>query len=328
MSSAIAKLFSDLQLRPVLMDVGGTGEPPPVWSDIAPFSTYVGLGPEASPAGQSLIHKFRHAHTLEKIVTATGAGDVPLHLTKDRVYSSTLQPDPRAIADFVYPDLDPDDELSLPATTLDSLVSSLSLPSIDWLHTNINGTDVPVFQSLNRDLRERVLALDSCLDLVNLYRDQDSGIARYPEFISDGFWLSRSFSSGPVKMRRESVARMQALDPVVNERFLSDHHRRAPGWVFVRFLRTPESLEKRNAPQRDYVLLWTFALLDGQPGFGADLLFAYEQRFGADRLFDVMQTETLRHLKALKPKASTVSIAKKCVPAPVRRGFRRLLRGR
>ncbi|MCU1328952.1 MAG: hypothetical protein JWN34_4322 [Bryobacterales bacterium] len=326
MPSAIDTLFRELEISPILVDVGATGEPPANWVELGAQATYVGLGPAASPSGQSMIEKFRTAHAIEKIVTTHQAEQVTLHLMQDCIYSSLLEPNPRAMTDFLEPELVPAGDESLPATTIDAVVADLSLPGIDWLHTNINGLDVPVFKTLSQNLRDGLLAFDTCLDFVDLCVTQESGVAEYPEIIREGFWLSRSFTGGPVKMRRDSLAMLQQLDPAIDERFVVNYHRRTPGWIFVRFLRTAEWLEQREAPRRDYVVLWAFAMVDSHFGFSADLLVAYERRFGADEPLRTMKAETVARLKALKPKATIKSVSRKYLPAPLRRGLKSVLK--
>ena len=318
-------LLDGQKINLVLMEVGATGEPPTAWNNIASQSTYVGVGPEAQPPQQNLFYDFKKIHIVKNIATITETESVLLNVTKNALYSSILKPHPRAIRDYVDPDLAPAAELSLPASTIDAIVRGLSLPGIDWLRTNINGIDVPVFQSLAEDTRRGILAVDTCLDLVDTFVGQNSDVARYPEFINEGFWLSRVFPYGPIRMRRESLTKINALDGSIDQRFLTNHHRRTPGWLFVRFFRTAESLEERQLPPRDYLVLWTFALLDGQVGFAADLLAVYERRFGADRLFQAMQRETLIRFKSLRPRTPLLTIARKCLPAPFKKVLRQIL---
>ena len=180
-------MLSEQQIDLVLMQVGATGEPPAVWNNIASQSTYVGVGPWAQPSRQGLLDGFKKTYIVEKIATITDTERVLVNITKDAIYSSILKPHPQAITDFVAPDLASDRELFLPTSTLDAIVSSLALPGIDWLTTNINGVDVPLFQSLTEDTRRRVLAVDTCLDLVDLFVGQNSDVVRYPEFVNEGF---------------------------------------------------------------------------------------------------------------------------------------------
>jgi hypothetical protein len=325
MVNVIDSLFTEFGVHPVLMEIGATGEPPAIWGDVARHSTYVGIGPDSKPSREGCLDIFKTAHLVEKIATVTGGEHIPVNIIRDPVYTSVLKPHPRAIADFIDPDMELESESLLPAVTIDTVVASLSLPGIDWLRTNINGVDVPVFQSIGEDVRRRILVVDTCLDFVELFEGQSSSVARFPEFISEGFWLSRAQSYGPIRMRRESLTRINSLDASIGPRLLSGHHRRTPGWLFSRFLRTAESLAEREASQRDYLVLWAFALLDGQLGFAADLALDYQRRFGADKLFRAMDGEILTRLRGLRSHTSFWRIAKRCLPAPLRRSLRRML---
>jgi len=325
MSTAIETLFEDLQLRPVVMDIGATGEAPPLWNEIAPYATYVGVGPASSPSGPGLLSRFRKTHLVERIVTAREADTVSLHIMRDPIYSSVFEANPQAMMDFLDPHLEPQGEESLPATTIEAILRDLSLPRVEWLHTNVNGVDYPLFESLSEELKGGVVALDSCLNLVELCVVEESSVARYPEIIQKGFWLSRAFNSGPIRMRQPSLQRLHELDPAIDEKFVTQYHRRSPGWVFVRFFRTLGWLAERRAPPRDYALLWSFALIDGQFGFCTDLLLDYERRFGRDPALTTMERETVSRLKALQPRVSLQSATARYLPGPVRRGLRRFL---
>jgi hypothetical protein len=322
---ALLSLLVEQQINPVLMEVGATGNPPKEWGRIASLSTYVGIGPEAQSSRRPrVLDNFNKPHLVEKVATTTDVGHVSLYVTKDTTYSSILKPDIRAASGFVDPDLTLERELFLPGGTVDAIVDELSLPGVDWLRTNINGVDVPIFKSLSEVIRRRILVVDTCLDLIETFAGQSSNIETYPEFVSEGFWPSRVFSYGPVKMRRETLASINALDDSIDQRFLSNHHRRAPGWLFIRFFRSIEFLAKNSLSSRDYLLLWTFAVLDEQIGFAADLVAAYQTRFGADLAFQRMQCETLRRFAGLRPTASLLTTCKKYVPGSFRKVVKRI----
>jgi hypothetical protein len=138
MANVIDTLFTECGVHPVLMEVGATGEPPAIWSDLAPHSTYVGVGPNSKSFREGCVDIFKTAHLVEKIATVTGVERISVNITRDPVYSSVLKPHPRAIADFIDPALELERESILPAVTIDTVVASLSLPGIDWFRTNIN----------------------------------------------------------------------------------------------------------------------------------------------------------------------------------------------
>jgi hypothetical protein len=326
MDNAITTLLAELQIQPVLLHIGATDRPPEVWDAIASQSIYVGVGPEADPHQSGFCSRFHRATVLDYVVLSRNDCDATLHLTKNRIYSSTLHHNPAVASEFVGLDCQEDGEVSVHSTTIESILDRLSLPSLDWLYTNVNGRDVEIWRSIPDRTARRVVAVDSCLDFLELYSGQEASISAYREFIDAGFWLSRLAPWGGVRMRRDSLQRLSALHRDVDEKLVSTRHRRTPGWLFVRFLRTLDSLAGEKSSPRDYVVLWSFALVDNQIGFAADVAFAYERLFGRDTVFDAMLAETVGRVRDLKVRGVR-QIAGRLLPGPFKRGIKRMLLG-
>ncbi|MGA2606149.1 MAG: hypothetical protein ABSH01_01675 [Terriglobia bacterium] len=326
MKKVIDSLFTELEIHPVLMDVGALERPPEIWDTIARHSIYVGLSPEAKLLPSRYRDAFYQVCLVDSVVTTTAkSGQVPLYLTKDPVYSSLLEPKQANSTGFLDWAAILERELMVPGTTVNALMGRLALTRIDWLHTNVNGVDLRLYQSIEDRLRRRILALDTVLDLVDFWVEQGSPLAAYQGILDDGFWLSRLEPYGFVKMRPESLERIRKVDHRLDGRVLANRHRRTPGWIFARFFRTIDSLTAGEFSPRDCASLWAFALLDGQVGFAADVAFEYERIFGADHSFQAMLNETVNRMRELTPGTSFRSIARKYVPKVVRRGLRRLL---
>ena len=317
--SSLDALIAELEIPPLLVEVGPVDRPFPVWEPIAAHSVYVGAGPDTSrPAVRKARSRFQSAHFLDDlIVPVEDRAAVTLHVAKDPTYSSLLAPRPGLESQFIDLGCAVQDERVVRGATLGAVLDRLSLPAPDWLHMNVNGVEVPIFRSLPDPLRGRILALDSCFQLLELWTGQASHIAAYEEFVQQGFWISRLWPSGPIRMRRESRAAVRSLERGFTEQFFIDHHRVAPAWVFLRFFRTPEYLTEHDLARREYVLLWAFGVLDGQLGFAADVVIEYERRFGPDRHSRALWEVTVARLRRLGG----------FLPAAVRRALRRVLFG-
>ena len=61
------------------------------------------------------------------------------------------------------------------------------------------------------------------------------------------------------------------------------------GWCEARYLRTIEWLADVGLSKRDFLLLWSFALLDDQLGFAIDVGVEYEKVFGKDDASKIMR---------------------------------------
>jgi hypothetical protein len=296
---AIAAAYRESSTRVTLVDIGANGQPPPVWRPLAPHAHYLGVGPGSQPLASGWEGTFATAQFDERIVTTAGGPSTTFYATTDPAYSSVLRPHPSVAIDYLQPRLTVDQVKVAPAVTLDALVTRFALRSIDWIAVNVNGTDVPVMQSLRDEMLRRVLAVDTCLNLTDLYVDDESGISRLPELLAAGFWLSRLHGYGPLRFRRDTLATLQAVEPRIHESLLSAHER-APGWVFVRLFRTVEWLNRGEFSPREYLLLWTFALMDDQLGFAADVMCHYEARFKADAILLAMREVTIARILELK----------------------------
>ena len=298
----IAAAYRESSTRITLLDVGANGSPPPVWRPLAPHAHYVGAGPGSQPLAPDWAGKFATAQFDDRILTTTDTPATTFYATTNPTYSSVLRPQSSAAVDFLEPRLTIDHVAVLPAVTLDALVSQCGLDSIDWIHVNVNGTDVPLIQSLRDEMFERLLAIDTYLNVADLWVGDASGLSRLPELIAEGFWVSRLHGYGPLRFRRDTLAKLHAIDPRIHEAMLSAHVR-TPGWMFVRLFRTVDWLNREAFSPREYLLLWTFALLDGQLGFSADVMCHYEARFTADSIFLAMREVTIHRILALRPPA-------------------------
>ena len=294
----IAAAYREYATRVTLLDIGANGNPPPIWRPLAPHAHYVGVGPGSQPLAPDWAGKFARAQFDDRILTTADSPSTTFYATTDPIYSSVLRPHPAAAVDFLEPRLTVDQCVVVPAVTLNALTSQLALDSIDWIHVNVNGTDVPLIQSLRDEMFRRVLAIDTYLNVTDLWVDDASGVSRLPELIAAGFWLSRTHGYGPLRFRRDTLAKLHAIDPRIDESLLSAHVR-APGWMFVRLFRTVDWLDGDEFSPREYLLLWTFALMDGQLGVSADVMCRYESRFKADSIFRAMRDVTLDRILKL-----------------------------
>jgi hypothetical protein len=326
MRHVINRLLTSLAMRPVLMDLGAQDSYPEDWAGIAPQSIYVGIGPEAKLLSMQGPTSFHQTYLLDKVVTdAEGIDQVPVYLTNDPIYSTLLEPKKADSTGHLDWAALLNGQKTIPSTTVNAVVNELGLTKIDWLRTNINGLDLRVYQSIEHRLRSRILALDTVFDLIDLWVDHGSSFVACQRVLDEGFWLSGLVPHGFVRMQPESLRRINKFRNPLDQRALAHCHRKTPGWVFARFFRTIDSLSTGGFSPRDHVLLWAFALADGQAGFAADVTFEYARAFGEDQTFRTMLDETLNCLTRLGRPTPLLDRAKTWLPKVIRRGLRQLL---
>jgi FkbM family methyltransferase len=174
-SEAIERLVTELDLHPVLVDVGASGSPPTLWNKISPHSIYVGFDPDLREMSEPSEGTFHKSFVVNKAVIGEDAPDeVTFFLTRFALCSSTLSPDHEALSSYLFADLfDVEREVKVQATTLSKAMDRLSLNEIDWLKLDSQGTDLRLFTSLRRDIRSKVVTLDIEPGLIDAYREED-----------------------------------------------------------------------------------------------------------------------------------------------------------
>jgi hypothetical protein len=326
MNTVIDQLLTDLDIHPVLIDIGASGAPPAIWESIAPHSIYVGFDPDLREMHEIPDTRFQRAVIVDEAISSSPEDkEILFYLTKSPYCSSTLKPDTDALSDYVFSDLFTiDRETTVHATTLNEVVERLSLPRIDWFKTDSQGTDLRLFTSLRDDISSSVLAIDIEPGLIDAYVGEDLFADAHKALTERGFWLSNLDVCGTIRMKSATVKEITATNMDIDEALIERSIRRTPCWVEARYLRTPKSLIQVNAGKREFALLWVFALIDNQTGFAIDLALEYERIFGGDKISQLMKDEPLRRIRDLLAPAPEPQL----VPASLRvRVLRKLRRG-
>jgi len=313
-------LLQQLEVQPVLVDVGAAGAPPGIWEEIAPRSIYVGFDPE--PAGNEIAALTRYARAIRIERAVSPRQDVatlPLYLTRLRCCSSTLKPRSTALADHLFvPLFDVERETSIEAVPLADALAHQGLQRVDWLKVDSQGADLRIYQSLPAALRRTVLALDIEPGLIDAYEGEDLFTDAHSALTADGFWLSDLELHGTQRIRQTTLEHLQRVQPALTAERLEQGLRISPGWCNARYLRSPAWLREQAATAAEYALLGCFALLDRQPGFALDVALACRRQHGVEPLSDLLHDEAIQRL--------LTQCAVPCPAGPARRWLRGLKR--
>lgn len=314
---------------PVLVDVGASGGPPTVWDPIAEWSVYIGFDPDLRALRDSTDERYARELILNEAVTGqANESKTKFYLTRSPYCSSTLPPDLEGLAAYDFaPLFEVVGETEAKATTLDHALVRLGFDHLDWLKLDTQGTDLRLFLSLAGTCRDKVLAVDVEPGLIDAYVGEDLFVDTHREMLAQGFWLSHLNVCGAVRLARTTRAKTLARHPELEAKTLA-LIRNSPGWCEARYLRTVGHLEKREATQRDFILLWVFALLDSQWGFALDIAEAFERRFGQAATPTWLESAPLRILRAEAIRHRPplfLSPVKALVPRPIKRWLRHLI---
>lgn len=326
MNKEIDSVLEAYGLQPVLLDIGASGGPPSVWAPIAHRSTYIGFDPDRRDLAD--VRDGQYARSIivnEAVTSAQKQTDVNFYLTHSPHCSSTLPPDTKALADYLFSDLFAvEREVSVRASSLGAVLDRLDLPGVDWFKTDSQGTDLRLFQSLPGEAQKKVFAVDIEPGLIDAYKGEDLFVNAHASLLDSGFWLSSLDVKGSVRMKRTTLERVAGRRPRLRDADIYRSVGPSPGWCEARYLRTLESLEDRNALERDYALLWVFAVIERQWGFALDIAGVFEERFASDGTPAVLVDLPLRMVTGRDWKLR--SIARELLPPRAKRLIGRLVK--
>jgi Methyltransferase FkbM domain len=278
----------------VLVDIGASGEPHRIWQDIAPFSYYIGFDPDSRELNEKNSWNFQKFTIIQKIVTDDASDRVEFVLTSYPYCSSTLQPKFENCQQYSFTEtFDVESNVELPATRLDDVIAALNLHGIDWLKLDSQGRDLDIFLSIDKSVRDRMLAIDVEPGILAFYHGENTFDEVHKALIEEGFWLSSlNFQSFPRILQSTRKTLANQLDQQQIERLPG-----SPTAAEARYFRNLDHLQLVGASLRDYVSLWAFALLDNKVGFALDIALHVQESYGTDSVGDVLLEKTIELAK-------------------------------
>jgi len=329
MNESVAQMLRVHDICPVLMDVGASGHPPAIWQSIAEQSVYVGFDPDQREMRDEAKGLYKRSVMVNKVVTADAqCTEVHFYYTRSPFCSSSLRPDHKALGDYLFADLfEVENEGPMAAVTLAAVCRQLQLAGVDWLKVDSQGTDLRIFNSLPDAVRHGVLAVDIEPGLIDAYVGEDMFTEVHRELVRQGFWLSNMEVLGSIRIGRDSLQAVSSHYPDMTPACIEQTIRKSPGWCEARYLRTTDSLAQHDAGQRDYVLLWVFALLDKQYGYAIDLGVRYVKVFGKDNSSQQMISQPVAALRRISRQVRDQTLRARLKTYPInllRRAARRV----
>lgn len=271
--SKLQNIIMEYGITPVLMDIGASGGTPTIWTDIASSSIYVGFDPDSREMRTISNGAFQKSTIVNKAVGIDPQeSKTRFFLTKSPYCSSTLRPDSSRLENYIFWELfEVVREVEVPATTLNDVLLQQGLASVDWLKVDAQGTDLRIYRSISDSTRSKLMAIDTEPGLIDAYTGEDLFIDVHRVLCSEGFWLSRLDVRGTKRISKKTVLALADEQPDLMAKLQSEQQRISPGWCEARYLRSTQWLAAHAAPREEYILLWTFAVMDRQFGFALDV---------------------------------------------------------
>jgi FkbM family methyltransferase len=292
---------------PVLVDIGASGELYPKWEAVAPHSVCIAFDPDAREMNEvrAATQRYSELHIYDCIVTNRPERFLDFFLTKSPYCSSTLEPSSDSLESWLFSDLfSLQRKVELEATSLPSVIAELGIQHVDWIKIDSQGTDLRLFESLPRNLADKILVAEFEPGIIDSYRGEDK-LHRVMSALEDRpFWMSDLRIHGSKRLNIKRVT--PALPRRDFERFTRGLPV-SPGWGEVTYMNTMEG--NRTWTKRDYFLAWVFACVQDQFGFALELALDGNRRF-VDPLFADMEVYTLERAKMAARRAALKSVSR------------------
>src|SRR5665213_2257809 len=260
---------------PVLLDIGASGGIHSKWKYIAKYAYCLAFDADDREfhVTEQTNKAYKKLITFNRIVTAEHIGHADFCLTTSPFCSSLLEPNKEKLEPWVFSPLFSVEQVNrLPAITLQEALQQTNIDYIDWFKTDTQGTDLRLFTSLPAALQLGILAAEFEPGIIDAYEGEDKLYAVMQEMRNKDFWLSSMAVKGVQRLHASYTAK---FGPFMTKRIL----RKTPGWAEVTYLRQPAM-----DSQRQFLLLYVFALLERQYGFALEIIEIALQRY-SDPLF-------------------------------------------
>lgn len=263
---------------PVLLDIGASGAIHPKWKPLARHSICIAFDADDREFGcaEDDSKGYKKLFLFNSLVSDGAAADADFYLTRSPYCSSLLEPDHRSIADYNFGDLfEVERIVRLKTVQLTDALRTAGVSRVDWFKTDSQGTDLRLFKSLGDELTRKVLVAEFEPGIIDAYRGEDKlhHLMRFMDSLP--FWMSDMQICGTQRISREALnrgfrGRTGQVRPALKT---------SPCWAEVAYFNSfvPEAVW---FDQRDYLLGWIFALIEGQYGFGLDIALQGSRRFG------------------------------------------------
>jgi hypothetical protein len=265
---------------PVLLDIGASGAIHPKWQPLARHSICIAFDADDREIGYAATASkgYKKLYLFNSLVSDGATVDTDFFLTKFPLCSSLLEPDHQSLAQYNFGDLfELDRVVRLKTVHLKDALKAAGVAKIDWFKTDSQGTDLRLFISLGNELIRQTLIAEFEPGIVDAYKGEDKLHALMRFMDNQPFWMNDIHIKGPQRISQEALRRcFQDHTGQIRETLSL---KTSPCWAEVSYFNTFD-LEAVWLCQRDYLLGWIFALIEGQYGFGLDIALQGGKRFG------------------------------------------------
>ena len=247
---------------PVLVDVGASSEIPAKWRKIAKYSICIAFDPDSRLMEHFDNEKgFKKLHIYPAIVHGTINGESDFYLTASPECSSTLEPDTEKLSNYYFaPFFEVEKKVKLPAVTIPKVLEKLELDYIDWYKSDSQGTDLRIFNSLDKDLMNNIIAAEFEPGIIDAYHGEDKLWKLISYMEPKAFWCCECNILGSSRISSNIAGKNFSG---VQKKLLNSALPTAPGWAEISYL---NDFSNMGNNMRGFLLGWAFAKICGHHG--------------------------------------------------------------
>jgi hypothetical protein len=281
-----------MEKPPILLDIGASGKIDPKWKTIAKYSICIAF--DADDREMGYIEKessgYKKLYVYNCIVSDNQNPELDFYLTKSPYCSSLLEPNNKALADYVFADLfEIENKIKIKSIELNSVFQQLNIDYIDWFKTDSQGTDLRLFLNLKDKFIENILVAEFEPGIIDAYQGEDKLHTIMTCLEKKDFWMSEINIQGSQRINPKSI---DLYFSDFQKKYLQELHKISPGWGEVTYFK---KLDK-NFNKRDLLLFWIFAIIEQQYGFALEIAQQGKNIY-ADLIFEKMIQESLKEFK-------------------------------
>ena len=282
-----------LSSPPVLVDIGASGTIHKKWNPIAKYAICIAFDADSRDFEicESENKGWRKLYSMNRLVTSESAEEMDFYLTKSPHCSSSLAPDQKALEPWAFsPLFEVDNIVKLPSVDLQSALLKVDVDYIDGYKTDSQGTDLRIFNSLPKEIINKILLAEFEPGIIDAYQGEDKLHNLLAHMEKEPFWISNMEIKGSQRINNLDLKSLNYFQQRSIESFL----KMAPGWCEISYL---NKMEQSEMTLREYFLAWVFASLNAEHGFALFVANKGYELFG-DKLLLKLQNKSMKELSS------------------------------
>ena len=276
---------------PVLIDIGASGTIHEKWESLAKYSICIAFDADSRDFEicETENKGWRKLYSFNNLVATKSVDEVDFFLTHSPHCSSSLPPDHEALKHWAFsPLFDVEKVVQLTTIDLKSALSKAGVDYIDWYKSDSQGTDMRIFDSLPKNISNKILAAEFEPGIIDAYQGEDKLHNLMAYMDKEQFWITNMEIKGSQRITKEDLASLNYLQ----RRSIGSFLKIAPGWCEISYL---NKMDDEKMTLREYLLAWVFASINAEHGFALSVTKKAYDRFG-DNFILKLQKESRRRL--------------------------------